>query len=153
MLLLLLAPSWMSYSGGTENCERINTSVFRSREGTIGLEDAGLRRDVFWASPAARTSIVTQETNRRTAGRCLIVPTSIALDYLNTPPGEAKGTGERHISETAIQRNWPPHATIWQHMGFGKEIRFGASRLQANRAQNASIWVQNSSIWQDKHGP
>src|SRR5580658_3684690 len=95
MLLLLLAPSRMSYSAGTENCKRINTSILRSREGAPGLEGAGLRIDVFWASPAAKKSIVMQQTKRRTAGKHLIIPTSTGLDYLNIPPGEAKGSGER----------------------------------------------------------
>src|SRR5580698_8926681 len=110
MLLLILAPSWMSYSGGTENCERINTSILRSREASLGLEDVGLGRDVFWASPATSTSIVTQEANRRTAGKYLIVPTSTGPDYLNLPPGEAReeSDGNSIISGTVISASDRP---------------------------------------------
>src|ERR1700722_6501053 len=95
MLLLLLPPSRMSYSGGTENWERIDTSILRSREGAPGVEGPGLRRDVFWASTAAKKSIVMQQTNRRTAREHLIVPTSTGLDYLNIPHGEACRRGDR----------------------------------------------------------
>src|ERR1700722_225195 len=114
MLLLILAPSWMSYSGGTENCERINTSILRSREGLLGLEDAGLRRDVFWASPAARTSIIRQETNRQSAGECLICSYLDHTRLSQHPPWRSQGaeSDRNHIIfGTVISASDRP---IWQ---------------------------------------